>query len=205
MVFPWFSHGFPIKNGEIWCAEEALSSQRCVSIGTMPWEMGNALVSWIQLWRTHGDPWGPPKIGWKWVKDLPIWWVLGFRSSFSPWKSGYDMLWLIMTGGMPGMPIFWTHPICISLWDGWVKKMRKDNNQQLATELWWWQVELHLWKNFGPLGWVTSHLLTGGRWSWFFWFMIIGKKCGLPLSGGIPVLNSINAFRLKAGSPSTMD
>jgi hypothetical protein len=38
--------------------------------------------------------------------------------------------------GYAGYAYFLDTPICISLWDGWVKKMRKDNNQQLATELW---------------------------------------------------------------------
>ena len=146
---------------------EALSSQRCVSIGTMPWEMGNALVPWIQLGRT-----------------LPIWWVkfgkIGFRSSFSPWTSGS------MTGGYWGsFSIFWTHPSAYASWDGWVKKMRKDNNQQLATELWWWQVELHLWKNLGH--WVESPLncwlAEDGHDSFDLWSSV---KCGLPLSGGIP-------------------
>jgi len=37
--------------------------------------------------------------------------------------------------GYAGYANFLDTPICISLWD-WVKKMRKDNNQQLATELW---------------------------------------------------------------------
>jgi hypothetical protein len=144
----------------------------CPGRWEMPWCLGSNCGGPM---GTHGDHQKLAENGWR-TFQFDGFWVL--EAHFPHEKVAmtcYDWLWL----GVCRVCLFFGHTH-LHIFMGWLgEKMRKDNNQQLATELWWWQVELHLWKNLGH--WVesplTCWLAEDGHDSFDLWSSVKNAAC----------------------------